>query len=52
MTPKQMHYETLAGTIIEKMKKRNMDACYCTTVEEAEKLASPNQIVPSLSAVP
>ena len=39
MTPKQMHYETLAGTIIEKMKKRNMDACYCTTVEEAEKLA-------------
>ena len=39
MTPKQMHYETLAGTIIEKMKKRNMHALYCTTVEEAEKLA-------------
>lgn len=37
MNPKEMHYETLANTIIGNLKKRRMDGCYCATVEEAEK---------------
>lgn len=39
MNPRQMHYESLAGTVIGNLQKRNMDACYCATVEEAQKLA-------------
>lgn len=37
MTPKQMHYETLARTVIKNLEKRRMEGCYCATVEEAEK---------------
>lgn len=39
MNPKQMHYETLANTLIKNLEKRRMEACYCATVEEAEKKA-------------
>lgn len=39
MNPKQMHYETLAHTIIKNLEKRRMEACYCATVEEAQKKA-------------
>lgn len=38
-TPKQMHYETLAGTIIKNLEKRQMEGFYCATIEEAEKKA-------------
>lgn len=39
MNPKQMHYETLANTLMKNLEKRRMEACYCATVEEAEKKA-------------
>lgn len=39
MNPKQKHYETLASTIVKNLKKHRMDACYCATIEEAEKTA-------------
>lgn len=39
MNPKQMHYETLAATVIKNLAKRRMEGCYCATVEEAEKQA-------------
>lgn len=39
MNPRQMHYETLANTLIKNLEKRRMEACYCATVEEAEKKA-------------
>lgn len=39
MNPETMHYETLAKTLIENFKRRQIDACYCSTVEEAEKKA-------------
>lgn len=39
MNPRQMHYETLAATIIKNLKQRRMEGCYCATVEEAEKKA-------------
>ncbi len=39
MTPKQQAYQTLANTIIKNFKKRNMEAFYCDTKEEATKLA-------------
>ncbi len=39
MNPKQMHYETLANTVIKNLAKRRMEGCYCATVEEAEKKA-------------
>lgn len=39
MNPKQMHYETLANTVIKNLQKRRMEGCYCATVEEAEKKA-------------
>ncbi len=39
MNPKQMHYQTLADTVIKNLAKRRMDGCYCATVEEAEKKA-------------
>lgn len=37
MNPKQMHYETLANTVIKNLAKRRMEGCYCATIEEAEK---------------
>ncbi len=39
MNPKQMHYETLADTVIANLKKRQIEAWYCANVEEAEKKA-------------
>lgn len=39
MNPKQMHYETLANTVIKNLAKRRMEGCYCATIEEAEKKA-------------
>lgn len=39
MNPKQMHYETIANTVIKNLQKRRMEACYCATVEKAEKKA-------------
>lgn len=39
MTPKSLHYETLANTIVKNLAKRRMDAYYCKTAEEAKELA-------------
>lgn len=39
MNPNEMHYETLAHTIIQNLEKRRMEGCYCATIEEAEKKA-------------
>lgn len=39
MNPKQMHYETLAQTLIKNFKKRRIEACYCATAEEAKEKA-------------
>lgn len=39
MNPKQMHYETLANTVIKNLAKRRMEGCYCPTIEDAEKKA-------------
>lgn len=39
MNPKKKHYEMLADTIIKNLRKRRMDGCYCSTVEDAEKMA-------------
>lgn len=39
MTPKQQAYETLAKTMIKNFEKRNIDAFYCPTKEEAVTLA-------------
>lgn len=35
MNPKQMHYETLAHTVIKNLAKRNMEGIYCATAKEA-----------------
>ena len=35
MTPKAKSYEVLANTIMKKMEKRQFEACYCPTKEEA-----------------
>lgn len=37
MTPEKTHYQKLAETVIKNLKKRQMDGCYCETIEEAEK---------------
>ncbi|MBQ8559201.1 MAG: lactate utilization protein [Tyzzerella sp.] len=39
MTPKQQAYETLARTMIKNFEKRNIEAFYCSTKEDAVKLA-------------
>lgn len=39
MTPKQQAYKTLANTMIKNFEKRNMEAFYCETKEDAVKLA-------------
>ncbi len=38
MTPKQQAYETLAKTMIKNFEKRNIDAFYCPTKEDAVTL--------------
>ena len=40
MDPKKQFYETLATSMIEKFKKRQIDAYYCATKEEAVALAT------------
>ena len=35
MNPKEIFYENLAQTIIKNMEKRQIEACYCKTKEEA-----------------
>lgn len=35
MNPKEIYYETTANTIIENLKKRQMEGFYCKTSEEA-----------------
>ena len=39
MTPKQQAYKTLANTMIKNFAKRNIEAFYCETKEEATSLA-------------
>ena len=39
MTPKKQAYKTLANTMIKNFAKRNMEAFYCDTKEEAVALA-------------
>lgn len=39
MNPKEIHYQTLANTIIENLKKRQIEGYYCPTGAEAVKLA-------------
>ncbi len=39
MTPKKQAYQTLANTMIKNFAKRNMEAFYCDTKEDAVKLA-------------
>ncbi len=39
MNPKEMHYETLAKTIISNLEKRRMEGYYCATSKEAVDLA-------------
>ena len=38
MTPKQQAYKTLANTMIKNFAKRNIEAFYCETKEEAREL--------------
>lgn len=40
MNPKETHYKTLADTMIENLKKRQMDGYYCATGAEAVALAN------------
>lgn len=37
MVPRQKYYETISNTIIKNLEKRQMEGCYCSTLEEAEK---------------
>lgn len=39
MTPKQQAYKTLAASMIKNFEKRNMEAFYCESKEEAKALA-------------
>ena len=39
MDPKELHYETLAKTVISNLEKRNMEAYYCKTSREAVEKA-------------
>ena len=39
MTPKQQAYQSLANTIIKNFAKRNIEAFYCCTKEDATALA-------------
>ncbi len=39
MTPEQLHAKALADVIIKNLNKRQIDACYCTSIEDAEKEA-------------
>ena len=49
MDPKKQFYETLATSMIENFKKRQIDAYYCATKEEAVALAT--SMLPSQATV-
>lgn len=49
MNPKEIHYETLAITLIKNLEKRRMEGHYCKTSKEAVKLAL--SFLPSGAAV-
>lgn len=49
MNPKEMHYETLAKTVISNLEKRRMEGYYCATAKEAVELAL--SMVPSGTTV-
>ena len=49
MTPKQQAYQTLANTMIKNFAKRNIEAFYCNTAEEATALAM--SVMPDGSSV-
>ena len=38
MTPKQLAFKSLANTMIKNFAKRNIEAFYCETKEDAAKL--------------
>ena len=40
MNPKEIHYEKLAETIINNLKKRQMEGYYCATAKDAVALAT------------
>jgi L-lactate utilization protein LutB len=40
MSPKELRNQRLAERMIKNLKRRNMDACYCPTTEEAVKKVS------------
>ena len=40
MTPKEQRNEVLAGRLIKSLNRRNMEACYCPTAEDAVKKVS------------
>lgn len=49
MTPKETFYENQAKTIIENLKKRQMEGFYCSTKEDAKKKVL--ELIPSGSSV-
>ena len=40
MTPKELRNQRLAEKLVKNLKRRNMEACYCATAEEAVKTVS------------
>ena len=51
MNPRQMHYETLAGTIIKNLARRRMEGYYCATLKRWHSLSLP-RAAQYLSAAP
>ena len=49
MNPKQTFYENQAKTIIDHLKKRQMEGCYCPTAADAVKKAM--ELIPADSSV-
>ena len=49
MTPIEIHNELLAGRIIKHLERRNFNAHYCATAEEAIKLVK--SLMPKGSSV-
>ncbi len=49
MTPREIRNEKLAEKIIKNLKRRNFEACYCATSEEAVKKI--NELIPDGSSV-
>ena len=49
MTPKELRNERLAERMIKNLKRRNMEAIYCKTAEEAVRKVS--ELIPDGSSV-